>query len=756
MKFLLKVLVILNLLYISITLKAQNTLPDNKVIAISELKNYLKDEVKTELNSNGDITEANLALYFRQKFSERFFYDFETFHKRFETYNTIYSNQQVHVSRANDHMQKFADSTPWVLPFSTLKGEPVNAYALRHLARQHKMLDVAYQYFYTNNDSTYIQYFVNQMQSLNVALEKGKYEKIEDGNGVYEVFRSGYRILNWLSIHNMFLGEKAYSDNDQLATLATLLQHGAHLYERNASFKSGNHQTRGMSALAMLSILLRDFEGTDLWYARAMDRLEEHLSKEINDDGFQFERSVHYHMSDIENYFYVYQLAQISNIKVNKVWEQKLESLFSTLVKIAYPDKSAPVLQDDTKNPWAEKNDICGAMTLGYLLFDNPEYGYFAAKKVESKMYWFLKSNQLEVLKSVKSKKPEYASLEFPETHYYIMREGWEANDKMMIISAGLDDKKPDHQHGDMLGVQAIANGQIILPNYQVRYSLPDYGFFKNSMVKNVALVDDELQGKEYTSNKGGSGFGKFKKLPEPKTITWKSNEDYDLFVGSHNGFKNIGVDYTRQVIYVKDEFWIVKDNFTSNNSHTYKQVWQGHYTHENGPNLIRATFADASGCDIFQLNKVSQFLSSGTRGKEWTVVANADENNFNFITLIYPYSGYNNRIPEGDENKTIREWRLNEVDYKVEGKGKQTLSKGHESFLFDVILISMGNFQLEFSDEADVFVKRDKDKIFVHSLDGANLDVKVSGSISNKLNGVEMGKDIQLKPGDIVEVEIK
>ena len=26
--------------------------------------------------------------------------------------------------------------------------------------------------------------------------------------------------------------------------------------------------------------------------------------------------------------------------------------------KIAFPDKSAPVLQDDTDNPWAEKNDI--------------------------------------------------------------------------------------------------------------------------------------------------------------------------------------------------------------------------------------------------------------------------------------------------------------------------------------------------------------------------------------------------------------
>ena len=88
-------------------------------------------------------------------------------------------------------------------------------------------------------------------------------------------------------------------------------------------------------------------------------------------------------------------------------------------------------------------------------------------------------------------------SVSFPTTGYYISRNGWDIHNNMMIISAGLDAFKPDHQHGDMLGIQAMANGKVVLPNYQVRYSLKDYGFFKNSMVKNIALVDGELQGKK-------------------------------------------------------------------------------------------------------------------------------------------------------------------------------------------------------------------------------------------------------------------
>ena len=358
-------------------------------------------------------------------------------------------------------MDKYADSTKWILPFNYLNGTEVNAYALRHLSRQHKMVDIAYQYFYTNKDPNYIDYFTNQMRSLNKALELGAYEKIEDGNGVYEAFRSGYRILNWLQIHNMFLGQDNYADEDQLQTIATLLQHGAHLYERNQKFHSGNHQTRGLSALAMVAILLRDFEGTDIWYSHAMKLLEVHLSKEINDDGFQFERTVHYHMSDIGNFYYVYQLAKNSNLEVNEFWENKLNSLFTTLIKIGYPDKSAPVLSDDTDAPWAEKNDISGAMTLGYLLFEDAEMGYFANNHVEAKMFWYLSDSQLEMLHHIEAKKPAYGSLDFPTTGYYIMRDGWNTSDHMMIISAGLDDLKPDHQHGDMLGIQAMANGKV-------------------------------------------------------------------------------------------------------------------------------------------------------------------------------------------------------------------------------------------------------------------------------------------------------
>ncbi len=709
------------------------SIPANRVVGNQELIGLLKDEVKDEVFSGNKISENNLAEYFRQKFSERYFYDYRTFYDRLDSYNNIYKNSKKHKIGAIDHIDKYADSTQWILPFNYLNGKPVNAYALRHLARQHKMVDIAFLYFSENKNPKYIQYFEHQMRSLNNALHSDAYEKIEDGNGIFEAFRCGYRILNWLWIHNMFLNEPEYSDKDQLTTIATLLQHGQSLYENNDHFHAGNHQTRGVSALAMLSILLQDFKGTENWYERAMLRLSEHLDKEINDDGFQFERSIHYHMSDINNYFYVYQLAKLNAIKIDKTWEDKLKSLFSTLVKVAYPDRSAPVLQDDTDIPWAETNNISGSMTLGYLLFEDPEFGYFASDKVDEREYWFLSHEQVKTLNSIKKQKPSYGSLSFENTGYFIMREGWNKDDKMMIISAGLDAEKPDHQHGDILGIQAMANGNAILPNYQVRYSLKDFELFKNSMVKNVALVDNELQGKEWTSNKGGSGFGKFKSLPKPEVITWNVNDVFDLFAGQHDGFKNIGVDYTRQVIFVKNDFWIVKDNFKSADPHNYKQVWQGHYTCENGPDLIRATTPNACGHDILQLTKTDSVYNSGTRGKHWSVITKSNQKEFRFITIIYPYKGYNNRLDEDTEEIKINDWIVNQSEWQMEGNNSINISSHKGTYIFNVKALSNKNLNLQSSDEMDLFIKIKENQLFIHSIGTHNQTLTFISERKNK-----------------------
>jgi hypothetical protein len=731
--------------------QANNAIPSTAVISTDQLYAYLTSDAKARIKEDND---AAIAAHFRDQFANRYFYDWHNNTSRYQDYQEVYNNNGNHEARAKIHKDLFRGSTTWKLPMKSISGEDISAYKFRHLSRQHKMVDIALTYYAQGKDQELLKYFTNQVNSLSLALSAGEYERIENGNGVLEAFRSGYRVLNWLQIHNLFLGEETYSDQDQLQTISVLLQHGQHLYENNTKFRPGNHQTKGMSSLALLGILFKDFEGTDLWLELAMTRLKEHLVTEINDDGFQFERTVHYHMSDIANYFYVYQLVQKNHISIDPLWEERLKSLFTTLVKISYPDGTAPVLSDDTDNPWAEKNDIDGALTIGYLLFGGPTYGYFAKKKVDSKTFWFVNSEQINSLKLIKAKKPTYKSLSFPDTKYYIMREGYDKGDKMMVISAGKDAVKPDHQHGDILGIQANAFGEIILPNYQVRYSLPDYEFFKNSMVKNVALVDDEVQGKKYKGNKGGSGFGKFKELPQASVIAWETSPTFDLFVGSHNGFQNINVAYNRQVIYVRDKFWIVKDNFKSDSTHTYKQVWQGHYTQEGSSDFLTCSFDEAVGCDIYQLNTTDTAMSYGQRGKHGTVIMSEKQKDYSFISIIYPYKGYDQGIKVQDAKISVAGYSSVCSNISVKGAQVKTLCNDNNVYAFGAEEIIQGKSTISFSQPCDVYLEIKPDEMVLHSINSNVSNIELSnGFILFGQNG--KGATLySVRPGETITIK--
>ena len=135
-------------------LTLSQSLPADRVLRVEELYNYLQPEVREEMRGAG---VTGLASYFRNQFSEHFFYDYRSLPARLLHYNKTYDNRAAHQARALDHMTKFSDSTQWVLPFDYLDGEPVNAYALRHLARQHKMVDVAFYYFNDSRRSELIQ-----------------------------------------------------------------------------------------------------------------------------------------------------------------------------------------------------------------------------------------------------------------------------------------------------------------------------------------------------------------------------------------------------------------------------------------------------------------------------------------------------------------------------------------------------------------------------------------------------------------------
>ena len=624
----------------------------------------------------------------KERSKNRYYFDWSDFLFLIEDYEKAYPGifEDKHRPLAEYHISRYAPETHWKLPFQNLLGEEVTAYELRHLARQQKSADMTLIYFFYN-DKPYLDYWTRQVADLMQAYEAGDYD--DEGNGIFEYYRAGRRIHNWLFNHHAYYNSPDYSVENQKLLIKTFIYHGHDLAERTRKYNPGNHHTKGLVALFEIAVFLQDFTFSDVWIEQSLNWLTEHMRREINEDGFQFERSVHYHFGDIENYLRVYQLAKINNIPVPELFEQRFKEMFNVLVKLAQPDKNLPVLQDDTDHFLKEVNDLGGIFKAGSLLLKDPVLEYFAADYPDSEWFWLI-SRMLDQ-NVAEPKLPEYGSLAFEQTGYYIMRSGWDRVDAHMSISAGLSDVKPDHQHGDMLGLTAYAGENQILPTYQVKYNMPDYQDFKNSWVKNVAIVDSIPHGRDWKGNIGGSGFGKFLTLPNPKTLIWENGEYLDVYVGTHDGYKDLNVETYRTVLFLKTiKEWIVCDLFQAPEFHQYQQIWQ--QLDASGPHgsLFRA-FDNGMTFSVLQKTPADYTTAMNLfrEKKSWMVSTTADT--FQFVTHLLLRTGH-------EQDKTGITW--NKLPFlsgiRISDNSSIVLCEGNTIILFGVNTIQVGKTHIK------------------------------------------------------------
>lgn len=633
MKVFKQIMVLFFLLTLTLYATKKGIIPEDNRVFASLKKTAALNRVRDIYDSgDADLAWTLLADSVKERSKTRYYFDWSVFLSLMKEYEKAYPGifNDKHRPQAEYHISRYTPETQWKLPFKNLLGEEVTAYELRHLARQQKSADMTLIYFY-ENEKTHLDYWTRQVADLMQAYEAGAYD--DEGNGVFEYYRAGRRIHNWLFNHHAYYKSPDYTPDDQKLLIKTFIYHGFDLAERTKKFNPGNHHTKGLVALFEIAVFLQDFTFSEAWIDQSLKWLTEHMRREINEDGFQFERSVHYHFGDIENYLRVYQLAQINDIPVPELFEKRFKEMFAVLVKIAQPDKNLPVLQDDTDHFLKETNALGGIFKAGSLLLDDPVLEYFAAGHPDSEWFWLLA--RMLNKDTPETQRPEYGSLALESTGYYIMRSGWDPDDAHMSISAGLSAVKPDHQHGDMLGLTAYAGENQILPTYQVKYNKPDYRVFKNSWVKNVAIVDSIPHGRDWKGNTGGSGFGKFLTLPEPKTLLWESGKDLDVYVGTHNGYEDLNVETYRTVLFFKPlKEWVICDMFMASESHQYQQIWQE--LDAAGPDgSLSRLFKNGMTFSILQKNSAeyTTSMTSLREKKSWMVSTAVDT--FQFVSHL-------------------------------------------------------------------------------------------------------------------------
>ncbi|UCD39166.1 MAG: hypothetical protein JSW54_06730, partial [Fidelibacterota bacterium] len=144
-------------------------------------------------------------------------------------------------------------------------------------------------------------------------------------------------------------------------------------------------------------------------------------------------------------------------------------------------------------------------------------------------------------------------------------------------------------------------------------------------------------------------GFGKWRFLPEPSVEAFLTESSFDYLWGNHNGYDSIDVQYSREILFLRDGFWIIRDHFRSNTPHTYQQIWQGDFQIGDDRRLYRRFLDPDVTLNIIQLLPATYDISRGAfREKKNTMVSHGGDAHFRFTTLLAVTTG--SVLPGRDE----------------------------------------------------------------------------------------------------------
>lgn len=470
--------------------------------------------------------------------------------------------------------QDFGDEINWEL-------NPIDYKEWTWQLSRHPFWVTLGQAYWKTGDEKYAQAFVRQMRHWihNVLVPVG-----EDGNRWYADARMGTDRTNcwrtiecgirmgqtWPAAFYYFLSSPTFTDADVCLMVKSMVEHARHL---TLWPRGGNWQTMQANGQYHVGVLFPEFREAEQWRDAAMRSLYEELDKQVYPDGAQIELSSGYHQVSLRNFVMGYSIGVLNEMPIPKDFVKKLERMYHYDLYLAMPNLLMPALND------GGQTDIRPYMRGGSKFF--PERKDFE---------WAATDRQA-------GKKPEIMSYAFPYAGHFVMRSGWEVQDRYLFFDGGPFGY--GHQHEDKLSIMVYSHGRVhvVDPGNYPYDSSQWRQYVLSTRAHNTVMVDGLEQ------NQRGKPREQYV-VSEPLPHTWISENTYDYASASYDlGYgpeRDRSVTHTRSIVYVKPDFWIVTDFMKASDrkAHLYEGMF---HLDADGAEAL------ATGCGVATKNRTGE-----------------------------------------------------------------------------------------------------------------------------------------------------
>ncbi|MEZ5306510.1 MAG: alginate lyase family protein [Pyrinomonadaceae bacterium] len=441
--------------------------------------------------------------------------------------------------------------------------------------------------FQLTRDERYAQCFVDHLM--------GWMEQNQPGMGVNWVssLEVSFRAISWIWAFHMFRGSEAFTSDHFFEAVKFLYAHGRHIEKYLSTYFSPNtHLTGEALGLFYLGTQLGFLERASHWRKMGREILIGELERQIREDGVYFENSTWYQRYTADFYLQFMILQRFCPEKLGEEDRARLVKLVRRLLESSMhftrPDGTTPLLGDDDggrllPQTTDRSDDFRGTLAVGAVVFERGDMKWVVGE-AKQEVLWLLGPQGLAVYDALRSHRPEERSKAFEESGIYVMRDGWTEEDNYLLIDAGdMGGINGGHGHADTLAIELSVGGRTMLADsgtYTYHKSKELRNYYRSTAAHNTLTIDEK------SSSEFGGVFG-WETMARPFVHRWITQERFDLFEGSHDGFRRLEsspADYKRSILFLKNEYWILRDFVSSVGEHEYQQNF--HFSPCTNPNI--------------------------------------------------------------------------------------------------------------------------------------------------------------------------
>jgi hypothetical protein len=452
----------------------------------------------------------------------------------------------------------------WFLP----QGNPSDRYYLTCMTLMHFMVDK----WEKTQDPRYLTTYLGDLRSWYETapspLDPPTFPSHSlPWSGIETAFRAGSVTEDYFRMCESPLLDTDY----HLLLYKSMLEHARFLSKCDGGkLFAANHQMGHLVGLLELAAYWPEFKEAAYWKTYTRDLLLKHFKVDLYPDGGNVDLGLDYAVMVINRlYTPAYLYAQVAGVDLGPEWLPSLHKQLRWALNVTDPSGGHLGIGDSSPRTDFPGYDYGGRSTTavrGALLFGDPVMKTFAEQAAPGELEAWAKrlfaaraQEKLAAYQAVKPQPPDWTSVNLPDTGWTIMRSDWSPEALYLFV----DHHRGGHIHCNMNDINVVAYGRQFLTDPGMPHTYSD-GSYNTWYRRTCAHNTIEIDGQDMPYAAGDRG-------------TFFTGGPFDFLAVNSDVYKGLGVTtYLRQILFIRDGFWVVDDYLAGQGEHTYK--WLGHY----------------------------------------------------------------------------------------------------------------------------------------------------------------------------------